>query len=264
MKSQSLLFPLLALLCCVVFVGCTQEEPRVAEQPTKSVAAKVPAKPSMPVGALFRPEFETIHGTVSAGTAFVIQLPGDSRPILLSALHLLGPDGGLSERIKPTDVGEAVSKIRLTGMFEDKRTFEFDAEAIVIPDAASIGVVTKYGDVIAFKVPKDIDVTPLKCAAVEPERGESVWLYAEVLGGASKSQKLHRARVINVFDGDLLAGLVNEKTDLRATSGSVLVNSKGEAVAIHLGGGIGEDFYYCAGNPISRFRELLEQALADD
>ena len=56
--------------------------------------------PAVPDGFVFRPTFRTTQGEARAGTAFLIRIPECPALLLISAAHVLGPAGGLSESIR--------------------------------------------------------------------------------------------------------------------------------------------------------------------
>src|SRR5262245_36911788 len=55
----------------------------------------------LPENFLLSPKFVTTQGEVEAGTAFVTNVRANERQVILTALHLLGPDGGLKSQIAP-------------------------------------------------------------------------------------------------------------------------------------------------------------------
>jgi hypothetical protein len=77
----------LALALLIALPGCGERGP---EFPVKPVAAKSPGPPAVTEHFVFRPTFETTDGTTTAGTAFAVTIPGAERPILITAVHVLG------------------------------------------------------------------------------------------------------------------------------------------------------------------------------
>jgi hypothetical protein len=213
---------------------------------------------------VFRPVFRTSDGVVEAGTAFAVAWRG--RHVLLSALHLLGPAGGLSRDVPAAAVPKVVAQVELDPCFEgtEQPKQTFPAQAINIPSAQPLGNISSgAGDVIAFWMPVSSAFPALPLADKTPPTGARVWLAASVESGAPEGAHLHPAQVIEVDQaGDLLYAFDESGLELRATSGAPLLDAQGRVVAIHLGGGSPQGKLLGVGNPISRFRKYLEQAPA--
>jgi len=252
------------LIWLLTFVGSEGRKARLADHQEarnrRSQAVQVPP-PAVPDNCLFRPTFQTIYGDTTAGTAFAVQLPGQSRMIVVTALHLLGPDGGLQGEIQPRDVGRGVKSVVLQDLFDERREVDIGAEALIIPDAAPLGRPSKAGDIIAFWAPKEAKLRPLQLASRAPLEGERVWLAASLEGGAPATQRLHGATVAGLGPfGDYVYEFDNPQLGLRATSGAPVLNSAGEVVAINLGGGSNFGKVFGSGNHVDRFRPFLEAA----
>src|SRR5687768_1050950 len=99
--------------------GCQRHQPPTPQAPAPEAPfqspsiKKAPEAPSVPDGFVLRPTFDTTLGNFSAGTAFSVKLPGHSRPIVLTALHLLGPGGGLPRDVPAPEVLQAVKRLTL-------------------------------------------------------------------------------------------------------------------------------------------------------
>jgi len=253
-----------AVICFVLLGPCAgcRERPAPSPAPAKITAPAPAREPTAPDRFVFRPTFDTDKGPVSAGTAFAVRVPGQSRAVILTALHLLGPSGGMSRDVAPADVPRRVKELRLRPCFGEKGELKLPAEAIVIPQAAPLGKVGPAGDVVAFWGPAGDGVHAAELAADLPGKGEPVWLVAQLLSGAPKDQRLHRARVVGTDeDGDYVYRYDNPKVVIRATSGAPVVNGAGQVVAINLGGGQSNGGVTGVGNPVTRFRKYLEAAI---
>ena len=214
----------------------------------------------VPDGMVFRPEFRTKHGDVLAGTAFAVSLPGNDRTILLSALHLLGPAGGLESDIPASEVAGAVSHVRLEPCFGFARTIDFPARAIPIDNAAPLGEESEAGDIMAFWIPGDAKVHPADFSTEELQRGRRVWL-ATAVGGADPAKRLHAATVTYLRDGLLYYTYDDNEISLRATSGAPILDANGDVIAINLGGGAQDSQLTGVGNPVVNFKPHLEKAI---
>ena len=221
-----------------------------------------PSPPQIPDSFVFKPVFHTSRGDVPAGTAFVVSIPGEERLVLLSAIHLLGPAGGLDADIPAARVEAEVKELTLSPPFR-RGEISLPARAITIPGASPRRSAPGPGDIVAFWLPPNDAFEPLTLATEMPPPGTRVWLVASLLGGAPASQRLHAARVTADEQTESLYYEFDESgLEMRATSGAPVVDSEGRVVAINLGGGEHEGRQFGVGNPVGRFRPALEQALA--
>ena len=217
--------------------------------------------PRLEENSLFRPVFYTQSGQIQAGTAFSVRTNQADTRILLSALHLLGPDGGHTETIHPANIGREVKSIELYGLFSDEFVLETPTVVINIKDTAPLGEYSENGDVVAFELLPNNQFNSLRLASSLPARGEPVWLAAQVLDGAPPNQQLHLGEFLGIDgDGDFIVQFANKKLDLQATSGAPVLNADGEVVAINLGGWTEAGFMIGVGNPVTKFRAALLEA----
>ncbi len=249
----------LLILILFVAIGCSESPPEIEMPPQQRSSFTAP---SVPDACLFRPTFETDLGSVTAGTAFPVLLSSSQGHVLVSALHLLGPSGGLSEDIPPEKVRTSVDSIVLSDLFEEGQLLEFKANVIEILETAPMGEVSKYGDVVVFSLPNEVDVNPFEFASSLPKINDPVWLAAQLVDGAPESKKLHRGIFLGVDEEqDLIVRFDNPKLELRATSGAPIVDSNGKVIAINLGGWTDAGIVYGVGNPITRFLRALDTAI---
>lgn len=257
---------ILPILCLFCMPGCSEPTLPTSSEPTATKAAVPPIQdtevaakpPSMSVRSIFRPTFAMSDRRVSAGTAFVVSVPSQKRFILLSALHLLGPAGGLEEQIQAIAVPTTVTRLTLEPCFIHLEPIELEAEALPITDAAPHREASAAGDVVAFWVPPGAKVAALNLATDRPKPGTRVWLAAPAMINGMESVELHGATVSDVKQAGLLfydfdkGGLA-----LGGSSGAPVLNSNGEVVAINLAGGAEAGRMFGAGNPVDRFRPFL-------
>jgi hypothetical protein len=212
---------------------------------------------------VFRPTFTTDRGKVTAGTAFAIQIPECDEAVLLTALHLFGPAGGLIEDIPPEMLGGAVRSIALEGCFNPDRKADFAAQTLTIQHSQPHPHRSPAGDIAAFRIPAPTPLHPLKLAPSLPAVGERVFLAAQVLIGASEEERIHPAVVLDV--AHVKMGFVyefdNSNIHIAATSGAPVLNQMGEVVAINLGGGQLKGRSLGFGNPVTGFRPHLQKAV---
>jgi hypothetical protein len=229
--------------------------------PFKRTPARQANPPTVPDHCLFRPTFNTQSGEITAGTAFPVQMPGHARPIIITAIHLLGPSGGMPFDVPPPLIGRMIKGVVLEDLFDERHEVDIGSDPLIIAEAGPSGRPSKAGDIVAFWASKDGALQPLTLARALPEEGERVWLAASLVGGAPASQRLHAATVAAVDDkGEYIYAFDNPQLELRATSGAPVLNSAGEVVAINLGGGQNGNKIFGFGNPVTRFRPFLEAA----
>lgn len=216
--------------------------------------------PSVPDRFVFRPTFETRLGTVHAGRAFVVNLPHQPVPIALTAIHLLGPAGGLERDVPGSEVPNVIRRVVLEECFDANIQFDIGGAALLIAPAAPLGESSQAGDVAAFWVSDSANVRALPLAESDPVEGESVWVAGPVISGAPPGRRVHAAHVYALEDRKLYYKYENAQIELRATSGAPVLNAQGEVVAINLGGGEMNGDLIGVGNPVSRFRPYVVNA----
>lgn len=192
--------------------------------------------PGDPAESICRPRFLVDGKPLTAGTAFALApraQGGD--PLLVTAIHLLGPAGGLAQDV-PWD--RMALRVRLAHCDPIKKDDPEAGEgwrggpALGVPGARPMGALP-YRDIAAF--PLGTSVPLLELASVPPRPGDKVWLVAEVLNAPGKL--LHRATV-NYSGVQALQYVFDDPAlQLRATSGAPVIDAAGQVVGINLGGG---------------------------
>ncbi len=230
---------------------------------SRASAADKPKPPAAPPGFVFGQTFVTDTGQIGAGTGFFARLPDYPRPILLTALHVLGPAGGLPKDVLPTEVPKVVKRLQLQDCFDATRTLSFTSEPLVIPEAAPLGKEGKAGDILAFWAPAKAKVHVLSLAAEAPKKGDPLWLVALVAEGP-REQRLHPATMEGLTDQGGYTYWFDDpkltKRSMRGTSGAPVINAQGRLVAIHSGSGEQDGKLFGGGNPVERFKPYLEAA----
>lgn len=227
---------------------------------TCSAASAAP--PPTVRNAICRPIFQADGQTFSAGTAFVVDLPTPSpRTLLVSALHVFGPDGGGPDKqIPAAELAQRASVVecQALGMNETWHA----GRALTIPDARPMGSgFLKDASAFVFNTAETaIHPTHLKLASTPPKVGDSVWLLAQVLDGAPDTQLLHHAVVRLSKDDALQYEYDNAALSIQATSGAPVVNADGDVVGINLGGGTLHGKLIGIGDSLASVRSMLNAA----
>jgi hypothetical protein len=186
--------------------------------------------------AVCRPQFTVDATSYEAGTAFII---GSQHPVLMSAQHLFGPEGGLKAAIPWQDMPKRASsvsckQIRSAAQWSTGPAIAVEGAHPMSPDDQSGSV----NDVAVFSFAgKNPTASPLSLAAKAPTVGTKVWLVAQIEGAGQGATLLHAATVIGAQNGAMLFSYDDPKIDLDATSGAPLVDATGKVVGLNLGGG---------------------------
>ncbi len=244
---------LLATLCAVADTAAAAPASAATAAPTST-------------DAVFKPTFTTPQGPLNAGTAFVARFDHCDEPVLLTAIHLFGPSGGLPQPMSSDDVRHGVSQAELTGFGRNAKHMLFEVDSLTPENATPcctsdrmVGV----GDVAAFTAPARLKPIALPLAPDSPIAGDRVTLLAPLAGGTDAGLR-HDAVVIGMHDGFLLYKFDDPDIQLRATSGAPVVDAAGRVVAINLTGGhLAKDDPAAAigaGNPVAAWRGAVEAA----
>ena len=214
--------------------------------------------PEVRKGFVTRPEFTTTEGRFGAGTAFAVEVDGAERRALLSAVHLFGSAGGLDREIPPKDLPGYVREVTCVDAFDGDQVG--GASSLVpLPNASSMNESPGAGDIVAFRIPEGQKFVTAPLAKESPRPGERVWLAAQVLNRTEARR--FEAKVVGIADSRLYYAYEDPKLELRATSGAAVLNARGEAVGINLGGGESEGVLYGIANPVENFRAALVEAM---
>ncbi|RZL84115.1 MAG: serine protease [Sphingomonas sp.] len=219
---QKGLFATIAILSSVQTPGQA-----AATQASTTQAVAIAAK------SVCRPTFKVDTVSYQAGTAFLLR---GARPLLLTAHHLFGPEGGLEKPVTWQDMPAHAQLLTCKpiggGASVSGQT------AVAVPDAHAMSPDDQSGainDVAVFRSSSEnSSAVYLALSTTPPKEGDTVWLIAEVRGSNSP---LHAAHVVGFQNGALVFAYDDSKLDLQATSGAPIVNAKGEVVGLNLGGG---------------------------
>lgn len=215
--------------------------------------------PAVPDGLVFRPRFRMRDGEINAGTAFAVNVKGQARPVILTALHLFGPAGGYREQVPAEKLPEAGQGMTLRDAFvKGAAPIKLGASVLAIVGSAPFREPSAAGDVAAFWAPAGAALHPAPLAEKAPGRGEEVWLAAALVEGGRPGQRLHRAVVGG--KSRFLAYVFDDKLELQATSGAPVLNARGEVVGIHVGGTERRGRTVGVATPVDAFRGPLLQA----
>jgi hypothetical protein len=222
-------------------------------------AIREPKDPFVPDDAIFRPAFVTREGTYRAGTAFAVSVEAGQlkETLLLTAMHLMGPSGGLRRDIPQTELPEFVKSVRLNEAYSGKKIGNA-LWVISLPKACQSEI---NFDVAAFKIPDKVKVATLQLAEKQPLVDQPVWLAASVIYGENPRKMLHKCRVVESGERELVYEYENPNLNLTATSGAPIINSDGRVVGINVRIERQADRLLGRANPSASVRQMLKEAL---
>lgn len=169
-----------------------------------------------------------------AGTGFVTTYANGKGQMLVTALHLLGPAGGMNPQIPAAQLRQRVQRVRGERFSDD--AVIVDADLAVTSSGFPLNASgNARGDVTAFRVVKNLGATVMKLAARNPRAGEWVWLVGDEYKNNPQSLRPYPAQVTGVDENGLELRLANS-FDLTGFSGAPVVNSKSEVVGILISG----------------------------
>lgn len=234
--------------------------------PAPAETPVAPTAPEVPTCSALRPTFRVGSRSYPAGSAFSVDLDGET--VLVTAHHLLGPGGGLPSQLSGPQVATEVALVTVADAFGGTLCGS-SSEALIVPDAQPMGDGT-HRDLALFvpKVPTGVDriqtverpkLAPRQLATTAPAVGSTLFV---ATGFTGQEAKTFPAEVVEVSETSLYYRFEDPSLELRATSGAALLDADGVVVGMHLGGGELEDGTLIgAGNPAPAIRQRLEAAL---
>lgn len=230
--------------------------------PSSPFATRPSASGSQPVvidsGMLFRPRFGTTSGEVDAGTAFAAKFLDRSGTFVISALHLFGPAGGLSQEIPSARISTAWQSLVLEDCKTQTYFGDVPMQAINLSQAKPLPETSAHGDVVACRVLNSDGMLPMPLSQRTPTAGQRVWLVSKVIGSR---EMVHAATVEGIQDGWLVYTYDTPRIELRATSGAPVVDEAGNVVAVNAGGGQDGGKTLGVGTPVNKFYAALKSQM---
>ncbi|MDA7905165.1 serine protease, partial [Rhodopirellula sp.] len=205
-------------------------------------------------GTLFHPRFGTSEGEVNAGTAFAAKLTGKSQILIVSALHLFGPAGGLKTNIQADKLTTAWKKLVVEDCKSQNYFGEIQMQPINLSGARPHPQKSAIGDIAACTVTDATAIKALPLSQRIPSNGERVWLVSKLPGSR---ELLHPATVERLDDGWLLYSFPDRSINLQSTSGAPIIDHKGQVVAVNASNAIKDGKTIGYGTPVVNFYPTL-------
>ncbi|MAI72397.1 MAG: hypothetical protein CMM01_16005 [Rhodopirellula sp.] len=200
--------------------------PAATAQPDRSKIAPL----VLSTGTLFHPRFGTSEGEVSGGTAFAAKLTGKSQILLLSALNLFGPAGGLKKNIESDKLTTIWKKVVAEDCKTQNYFGEIQMQPIPLSGARPHPHKSDLGDIAACKVNDATAIEALPLSQRIPSNGERVWLLSRLPG---LRELLHPATVERLDNGWLRYSFANRNINLKSTGGAPIIDHRGKVVAVN-------------------------------
>jgi hypothetical protein len=219
----------------------------------------------VPEGFVVRPTFVTTDGhRYDAGSAFVVDAGGTQ--LLVSALHLLGPSGGMPAQLTADQVPAALQEIDLHDAWTGGELAP-TGPALLVAGAHPMEK-EGAGDLLLARLPigfmsgRQIARHALPLASANPKVGDAVWGAVPVVDGPEKGARLHAATVVQADAHWLIFAYAEPGLKLTATSGAPVLDAAGNVVGVNLGGGSDKGQLYGSANPVDSVRQMVTAALA--
>lgn len=173
--------------------------------------------------ALFEPLFVFSNGDkITAGKAWCAKV--GEKTLAVTALHLLGPDGGVPKQIPAKRVGSHVRQVDFYAKgrkyFSSTRTLSKSGYVTNGPDFS--------GDVVFFEAPKAMASSAFNLAPKLPKLKDPIWIYTKIQGGAVKA---YPGFVINT-SSIMLQVKLYKPIMFKATSGSPVLDKNGKVLGL--------------------------------
>lgn len=192
---------------------------------------------------------------LEAGTAFEVNKPGGG-VVVLTALHLFGPEGGLRSDLPPGQLPDLVEEFDLYSMDYGHRLGRtgkgLSRSGYPFPSRGA----DCRGDLAVFSAPEETGLAPLSLAKADSPVGSHVWLVGKAYGDAGAAPVLYFATVTEERP-DATVILLNEPLDTRGMSGSPVVDNRGELIGMDLGWQEIDGVKHLLLNPVSSIRAHL-------
>ncbi len=186
----------------------------------------------VPAGFLFHPTFRTGGGVTRGGIVFAARGGASSDPVLISALRLMGPAGGLDRPIDALDLFTSVQSVDLRDCQSGRFQASVPGKTLIIPGAKAFPASSLHGDVIAFRPDAMPDLTPLQLSDSQTWPGEKAWIPSSK---DPSSTAFHAAKILTNRNGRMVLEIEERCESLSSIEGffgAPVINSANEIVGV--------------------------------
>lgn len=216
----------------------SESQPLLTEKGEKLAGTSITAPPdnskrtpiTLTPGTLFYPRFGTSEGEVKGGTAFAAKLNGKSQILILSALNLFGPAGGLKADIEADKLTTAWKRLVVEDCKTQNYFGEIQMQPIHLSGAKPHPQKSDLGDIAACAVDDPTAIEALSLSQRIPSNGERVWLISRLPGS---SDFMHPATVERFHNGWLRYSFGEDIINLPSTGGAPVIDHKGKVIAVN-------------------------------
>ena len=190
--------------------------------------------PDLPAHAAVRPVAHLKSGVEHrAGTGVIARVSKDGPLLLLTALHIFGPSGGLKKQISSATLDDHVAKVDAESL--DGKIRVATASGSKIRNGFPIDAKNNCsGDVAAFAVQGKAETEGLLLAEALPKAGDPLWLVGDEAASDAPTQKLWAMKVESAKLPTLILN-AEVRCILRAFSGAPLVDASGRMAGLLIG-----------------------------
>lgn len=210
--------------------------PSAPPTPAPSAAPTPSGPPSYPNDFVGGAEVHATTGTNAAGTASVVHLKGQTQSYIVSARHLLGPEGGFPKQTAAKDVPSVVQAIAIDSFSGGHHRYDVTGLAVPTERLKADGGMPTDDMAIYLNHDNSPQDQALPLADHLPAMGEPLWLIAHVRGGVPEGQVVQPGKVIRLQgDGWGVMQFDNDKIITAGASGAPVLNAAGEVVGVYSG-----------------------------
>jgi Trypsin-like peptidase domain len=219
----------ICLLACSFAAGCgrttSSTQVQVEEARSEPWAGQPPAE--WPQLVLTNSATFNGHSSLNGASAFLIRAT-DGRIVAATALHLLGPNGGVEPTIAPERLPAVLSSWRMYPRTKPNATIlvtglGYDVTPRKNFDWLILSVASKSGELPA---------TPLTLRPKPVSIGDAVFLVGVPYSESDRAQNVYRGRVTERAHADFFRFTIDPPVDIRGFSGAPILDQRGLVVGV--------------------------------
>lgn len=218
------------LLACALTVACEKPSsqsapPPAADPPAESWAAQPPAQ--WPQLVLTNATKFKGHSPLNGASSFLVR-SADGRVLAATALHLIGPNGGVEPTIAPEELPAALVSWDMFPRTKPKSAIAISGLGCKLPLKKNVDwlILTVAGN------GANLPATPLAMRSRPVTVGENVFLVGVPYSEPDRVQNVYQGRVTARAFGDRFRYTVAPPVDIRGFSGAPILDEHGLVVGV--------------------------------